>query len=72
MTVRLLWSAKLELGTIKALRDRMDGCGGDQWDWYIVPTGALDQYFSEGLQEWVDGVGARKVCSLPAAPLGKQ
>jgi hypothetical protein len=71
VTVRLLWSAQIEVGAIEPIRDRMDGRGGDQWDWYIVPAGAFDQYFHNGQHAWEGGVGARKMCSLPAAPLGK-
>ena len=66
-TMGLLWSTDIKVGTIEPIRDRMEGRGGDQWDWYITPAGVLDRYFRSGQQEWENGVGARKVCSLPAA-----
>ena len=29
----------------------------------------MDRYFRNGMHEWDDGVGARRMCSLPAAML---
>ena len=70
VTLRMVWG-KVEDRQIAAMRSRMEERGLDLWDWYIVPAGALDQAFG-GRTQWVDGVGARKICTLPAATLGKE
>ena len=70
VTLRMVWG-KVEDRQIASMRSRMEERGLDLWDWYIVPAGALDQTFG-GRTQWVDGVGARKICTLPAATLGKE
>ena len=54
------------------MRERMVSRGLDQWDWYIVPAGALGHGFGSGNERWVDGVGVRKVCTLPMATLADE
>ena len=54
---------------VQQARDRAASRGEWQWDWYIVPEGALRTAYGEG-EQWVDGVGAVRVASLPAAPMG--
>ena len=69
VTMRMVWEEKIGDKQISRIKGRMEERGLDLWDWYIVPAGAFDRAFGGGSQ-WVDGVGARKVCALPEAPLG--
>ena len=70
ITMRMLWGKVGERQTVE-MKSRMEERGPDLWDWYIVPAGALDSAFGRTTR-WVGGVGARKMCTLPAAPLGKE
>ena len=40
VTVRMLWEKEMHT-EMNRMRERMVSRGLDQWDWYIVPAGAL-------------------------------
>ena len=69
VTMCMVWEEKIGDKQISRIKGQMEERGLNPWDWYIVPAGAFDCAFGRGLQ-WVNGVGAHKVCALPEVPLG--
>ena len=63
VTTRMLWEKSIGDRQICEIKGRMEERGVDLWDWYVVPAGAVDRAFG-GRAQWVDGVGARKMCTL--------
>ena len=68
---RMVWEKSIGDKQTRGIKGRMEERGLDLWGWYIGPSGALGRAFG-GSSQWVDGVGARKVCTLPEAPLGNE
>ena len=72
VTIRMLWEKEVSEVTTVRMKARMEERGTDLWDWYIVPEGSLDSAFGGRWAQWVDGVGAKKMCLLPVAAIGKK
>ena len=70
VTMRMIWGNVGDRQIVE-MKSRMEKQVLNLWDWYVVPAGALDWAFGRRTQ-WVDGVGAQKMCTLPAAALGKE
>ena len=71
VTMRMLWEKDIGDRQTCEIKGRMEEHGLDLWDWYVVPAGALDQAFG-GRAQWVEGVGAWKMCTLPEVLPGRE